>query len=87
MGHLFGAICPERCVGAAIVMPEVNVEAMNELLTEISRHVSVGAIALLVLDDAGCHSRHCRRWVQPHVEGRRLPPSRPRAVPAPRADT
>jgi hypothetical protein len=23
--YLFGAICPERCIGAAIVMPEVNV--------------------------------------------------------------
>ena len=54
--YLFGAICPERCIGAAIVMPEVNVEAMNEHLAEISRYVSVGAIALLVLDGAGWHS-------------------------------
>jgi hypothetical protein len=46
--YLFGAICPERRIGAAIVMPEVNVEAMNEHLAEISRHISVGAIALLV---------------------------------------
>ena len=37
-------------------MPEVNIEAMNEHLTEISRRVSVGAIALLVLDGAGWHS-------------------------------
>ena len=41
--YLFGAICPERATGAAIVMPEVNVEAMNEHLAEISRRVSVGA--------------------------------------------
>ena len=27
--YLFGAICPERGVGAAIVMPGVNTEAMN----------------------------------------------------------
>jgi transposase len=53
---LFGAVCPERSTGAAIVMPEVNVEAMNEHLTEISRRVSVGAVALLVLDGAGWHS-------------------------------
>jgi hypothetical protein len=32
--YLFGAICPERCI------VEVNVEAMNEHLAEISRHVS-----------------------------------------------
>jgi DDE superfamily endonuclease len=54
--YLFGAICPERRTGAAIIMPEVNIEAMNEHLGEISRRVSVGAIALLVLDGAGWHS-------------------------------
>src|SRR4051794_39063443 len=27
--YLFGAICPERRTGAAIIMPEVNIEAMN----------------------------------------------------------
>jgi hypothetical protein len=54
--YLFGAVCPERSAGAAIVMPEVNVEAMNEHLTEINRRVSVGAVALLVLDGAGWHS-------------------------------
>ena len=66
--YLFGAICPERSVGAAIIMPEVNVEAMNEHLAEISR------CALLVLDGAGWHSSprlprlrrlrgHCRRML------------------------
>ena len=45
--YLIGAICPERSTGAAIVMPEVNVEAMNEHLAEISQCVSVGAIAVL----------------------------------------
>ncbi|HET6234422.1 MAG TPA: transposase, partial [Acetobacteraceae bacterium] len=30
--HLFGAICPCRGVGAAIIMPAVNTEAMNEHL-------------------------------------------------------
>jgi hypothetical protein len=53
---LFGAICPQRGAGAAIVMPEVNVEATNEHLAEISRRVSVGCIALLILDGAGWHS-------------------------------
>jgi hypothetical protein len=54
--YLFGAICPQRSTGAAIIMPEVNIEAMNEHLAEISRHVSVGAIAVLVLDAAGWHT-------------------------------
>ena len=54
--YLFGAICPQRSTGAAIIMPEVNIEAMNEHLAEISRRISVGAIAVLVLDGAGWHT-------------------------------
>jgi hypothetical protein len=54
--YLFGATCPARGTGAAVVMPYVNIEAMNEHLAEISRNVSVGAIAVLTLDGAGWHS-------------------------------
>ena len=34
--YLFGAICPARGVGAAIIMPAANAEAMTEHLNEIS---------------------------------------------------
>ena len=54
--YLFGAVCPERGVGAAVVMPIVNVEAMNIHLAEISRCVIAGAHAVLVLDGAGWHT-------------------------------
>jgi transposase len=54
--YLFGAICPARGTGAAVIMPHVNIHAMNEHLAEISRCVSLGAIALLVLDGAGWHT-------------------------------
>ncbi len=54
--YLFGAVCPARGTGAAVIMPDVNVEAMNERLAEISQCVSVGAIALVVLDGAGWHN-------------------------------
>ena len=37
-------------------MPTVSIEAMNKHLAEISQCVSVGAIALLILDGAGWHS-------------------------------
>ena len=37
-------------------MPEVNTEAMEAHLAEISRNVSQGAHAVLVLDGAGWHS-------------------------------
>jgi hypothetical protein len=53
---VFGAICPARGTGAALVMPTVSIEAMNQHLAEISTSVSLGAIALLILDGAGWHS-------------------------------
>ena len=54
--YLFGAVCPDRGTGAAVIMPYVNTEAMNVHLAEISRCVSVGAIALLILDGASWRS-------------------------------
>ncbi len=56
-GYLFGAICPARRVGAAIIMPAVNTEAMNEHLKEIATQVAQGAHAVLVCDDAGWHQQ------------------------------
>ena len=53
--HISGAICPDRGVGAAIIMPAVNTEAMNDHLEEISTQVVGGAHALLILDGAGWH--------------------------------
>ena len=53
---IFGAVCPARATGAALVMPYANTEAMSAHLAEISRHVSPGAHAILVLDGAGWHS-------------------------------
>ena len=54
--YLFGAICPSRGTGAALVLPEVGIASMNEHLAAISRCVSVSAIALLILDGAGWHN-------------------------------
>ena len=38
--YLFGAVCPARGVGAALVLPCANIEAMNLHLAEISRRVA-----------------------------------------------
>ena len=54
--YIFGAVCPARATGAALVMPYANAEAMNAHLAEIGRHVSPGAHAILVTDGAGWHS-------------------------------
>jgi transposase len=53
--YIFGAVCPERATGAALVLPFANTEAMNLHLAEISRTVAPGAHAVLVLDGAGWH--------------------------------
>src|ERR1700712_4819477 len=55
--YIFGAICPARAVGAAVLTPAANTEAMNEHLKEISTQVSPGAQAVLVCDRAGWHQR------------------------------
>jgi hypothetical protein len=53
---LFGAICPARNTGAALVLPAVNTEAMQAHLEVISRRVAQGACAALLLDRAGWHT-------------------------------
>ena len=53
--YLFGAVCPERAIGAGLVLPYANTEAMTLHLAEIARAVTPGAHAVLVLDGAGWH--------------------------------
>jgi hypothetical protein len=79
--HLFGAICPARGVGAAIIMPAVNTEAMNEHLKEISAQVSTGAHALLVCDGAGWHQPGDRLQVPDNITLLPLPPYAPELNP------
>lgn len=54
--YLFGAICPARGTGAALVLPCADTEAMQHHLDEIARTVRRGAHAVLLLDRAGWHT-------------------------------
>jgi transposase len=54
--YLFGAICPARGVGAALALPYADTDMMQLHLDEISRNVSEGAHAVLLLDRAGWHT-------------------------------
>jgi hypothetical protein len=65
--YLFGAICPARGVGAAVITPVVNVAAMNAHLAEISTQVAPGAHAVLLLDRAGWHQRGKRLCVPKNI--------------------
>lgn len=79
--HLFGAICPQRALGAAIIMPAVNTEAMNEHLVEISVMVAPDAHAVLVCDGAGWHQRGKRLHVPDNITMLHLPPYAPELNP------
>jgi hypothetical protein len=53
--YLFGAGCPERAVGAGLVLPYAGPAATGLHLAEIGREVTAGAHAVVVLDGAGWH--------------------------------
>jgi len=79
--YLFGAICPDRGVGAAIIMPTVNTEAMNEHLKEISAQVTAGAHAILICDGAGWHQTGGALNVPKNITLLSLPPYSPELNP------
>ena len=79
--YLFGAICPSRTVGAAVIMPSVNAEAMTEHLAEISTQVARGAHAVLVCDRAGWHQTGGQLGVPDNITLLPLPPYCPELNP------
>jgi hypothetical protein len=79
--YLFGAICPARGVGAAVITPAANTAAMNAHLAEISTQVMPGAQAVLLLDRAGWHQRGKRLCVPENLTLLDLPPYSPELNP------
>src|SRR5260370_1685133 len=53
--YIFGAVCPKRGKGAALILPACNTEAMNLHLAEIAATVAPAAHAVLLVDQAGWH--------------------------------
>jgi transposase len=78
---LFGAVCPERAVGAAVVMPWVSSEAMSEHLAVIGKAVQPSAHAVLVCDGAGWHQSGGRLLVPDNISPLRLPSYAPELNP------
>jgi DDE superfamily endonuclease len=54
--YIFGAVCPERDAGAALVITEVSAAAMGLLLEEASAQVPPGVHAAVLVDSAGWHT-------------------------------
>lgn len=53
--YIFGAVCPERDTGVALVLPEVSTTGMNLLLQEIASQVPQRRHAVVLIDNAGWH--------------------------------
>lgn len=79
--YLFGAVCPARGTGAAVVLPWINAEAMSEHLAAISTQVAAGAHAVIVLDGAGWHQQGGRLHVPANLTLLPLPPYAPELNP------
>ena len=78
--YLFGAVCPERGAGAALVLPRCDTEAMQRHLDEIAAHVTPGAHAVLILDQAGWHTTQ-KLAMPPNITLVHLPPRAPELNP------
>lgn len=74
--YLFGAICPDRGTGAALVLPYANTEAMNMHLEEISLCVAQGSHAVVIVDGAGYHKSD-DLVIPKNISLLRLPPYSP----------
>jgi hypothetical protein len=72
--YLFGAICPARGTGTALVLPVANTDMMNLHLDEISACVAPDAHAVLVIDGAGWHQPGRRLKVPQNITLLHLPP-------------
>ncbi len=79
--YLFGAICPARGTGAALVLPFANAEMMNLHLAEISASVTAGAHAVLTIDGAGWHQTGDKLCVPDNMTLLHLPPYSPELNP------
>lgn len=79
--YIFGAICPARGVGAAVITPAANTEMMNLHLAEISTQVAKGAHAILVCDGAGWHRQGDHLALPNNITLLHLPPYSPELNP------
>lgn len=77
---LFGAVCPGRDEGVALVLPEVSIAAMDLFLAELGRSLPERTHAVLVLDQASWHTSR-RLNVPANLTLAHLPPYSPELNP------
>lgn len=74
--YVFGAVCPARETGAALIMPRADTEAMRKHLEELSREVAEDAHAIVVLDQAAWHTT-AKLEIPANISLMPLPPACP----------
>ena len=79
--YIFGAVCPDKGMTAALVMPHANAGVLSLHLAEISKQAADGAhVAVLVLDGAGYYIAQDLE-VPTNITVLRLPPYSPELNP------
>jgi transposase len=53
--YIFGAVCPARDCGVALVLPDSDTHAMNLHLAALGKAVTKGSHAIVIVDGAGWH--------------------------------
>ena len=79
--YIFGAICPARDTGAALVLPYANMHAMQLHIDNISAHVEDGALGVVLMDRAGWHTTAKLNWPD-NIRPMFIPPASPELNPA-----
>ena len=79
--YIFGAVCPARSTGAALVLPCADKAAMALHLAEISQAVAPGAHAVVIVDGAGWHKPGGALRLPDNISFLVLPPYSPELNP------
>lgn len=78
--YIYGAVCPQRQVGAALIMPYANSECMNQHLIEISAQIADDNHAVIVVDQARWHTSN-KLIIPDNISLLPLPPYSPELNP------
>lgn len=54
--YIFGAVCPEKNYGVALVLSDCDTEMMQMFVDEVSKNIPKGRHAVLILDKASWHT-------------------------------
>lgn len=54
--YIFGAVCPDRDIGCALILPQTNAGMMQMHLNQISEHIRKGHHGIVLMDRASWHS-------------------------------